>query len=1250
MGENIDIISIKDFLKEYSFDDLAKSFFILNLWLPNISSPIKIQFLYVILEHIQENLSNKNKIKSYITFTAFCKKLFLLILSFPILEDYIPEQDWGDIKYYFDRKFYRIFYGGDLSNPYDFYYSFEIIHSTFEKEYLYLLNRSPMSEMKFCLEEQDVLLKTLKQETTKSENNIEPGYIEIPSEKFWKSTCKFIDEYNHERRILPDVFEEYTKEFTGSVLFPGIDVFIENAYHGLNCKYFFIKKGTRYYPCMPRKWLSVIYDKWGALLKDGYENILNRLNGQKPGALIGLKLAIFIRERTNENVVFPLARSINADLNPVHDLIFTAIHAGDKLLLIYVTPPVFNQDELAQNLANIFPKLKQSVDLITNPPARLGLMAEKKIVEFRSPKEGKVLEPIFIIALPSPFSGTELSIALPDDLRAELMTLDQIAGIFDEIEQTIELADFLDYLEAESELARIAPMNSNLDRFGSFKDTYGVLVPGAIEPNRIMLDFSWGSNFRFKSLKNFWKLFPEDLFYGHPRGWVIPEDRRTKTGFILSSKTFFGYAYYQRIGKMSIFINAPVEKMTLEDGRINDLIMHSLFDSIDIYPNIIQNFKSSKSPNKVQVFFCPSFLINGDDFSHLRHLVPDNDLWEMDCTRIRPRDYGIRVVYDKEKIMEALKKVTDRSIQIRLLVDVLEQLNILVLDPNFPKIKKELEKNEDKKARFKTFVVRKTISFPEGIRTILPAEREFKLADKLIAKTALELDIHPGIYSAEEAKIKLNLLRARIVQILNDKLFDFTLGDAIPVLLGKANSLAHDSWQTENEIKATLDHEVDYEREKLSSEKETDFIHWYRVYRYLIEKFVHLQPKGNKELNDNELKKLLAFTNRLLDLYTASDFIKYEIYPVNVNIDDYYIVSTMGEINDITALNKEYGEEQAKLNLGIIGNKSDRVGSRLSKNEYWDELDHAFKKDFNFGFKNLVNVQQVLALWAEFAQKPESTHYFATSEEISSACSKKIIDYDESETDAILDFLTLKPEGILIIKNDPRPAEDVPVWEHNKRLMRFDIRPIIKIGDLYYWGPHSIDRSARIWIDIMGKNRLPSDIDAPKVNAILGKGHKDLEESLVDKIKEITLRHTKCVKQGVYPHKFDHKIKDIGDCDILAYLKDKNILLNIESKVIDIPHSNKDSGRIQRKIFGDIKKDLKNKKGDVIMVMGRSKYLEENGREFLAKLGWGTPALGLQVVSVFVTQIGFWWTKFPPIDIAIKFVEIRLLDDFISRL
>lgn len=1235
---------LKEFLKNYSLDDVAKSFLALSLWLPNISSQIKMQYIHVVLESCNKELSFDNKIKDYKDFEIFCKKLLDLIPSFPMLEDYLPEADWGEIKFYLEGKFYKIFYGGDLSNPYDFYYSYELIHGPFVEKYINITGRSPINELRFNLKIQDFLLAKVPQVLRPL--NINPGHMETPSKDFWNSICQFVDDFDP-NFLDKDILDLYTNNFDSVSEIPLAD-FEERAFNGQNCRYFFIKNKNKYYPVIPRRWLSVMYDAWGDLLNNNYESIKEKLKNADFSVIIGIKLSHFIRERVRENKVFPLVNVVDSNLHKVNELIFTGIHAENKIFLIHVTPPLLKKDGLTEYIKDLENKLLKCKETLLNSPTRLGLIDKNQIVEFVSEKNGGKLEPVFIVAIPSPLTSTFSSMKMPEGIRMEIMTLDQISGIFDEVENLSELSNFFDNIEEERNLQRIPGIASYLDRWGSFKDSSGTIVPGAIEPNLIMLDLQWGSGYRFKKLKKFWSSYPETRIFDHPRSWKIASRKKRNQSTILSSRNMFGYVFYKEIGAASLFINAPVHKMNFREGCFNDSIMQSLSDSLDLYSSFLLKLNFVKHPLKIQIFFCSSDVANkNEDLKHLRDFVDVDSLWAIDHAQIGSHDYGIRVVYNRDILTKALSEVQDRRIQIDLLEDVLDAINALAGEPMLDKVKLKLEKEKTKKPRFKTFSVQKIASFPEGVSIVVPDDKDFKIADKKISKMALEAGISPGTYSANDGIIKLNNLREKVIDYLNKEIKQFNFKSCIPELLEKSNALIYDSWVKNEQVKASVNHEVDFERGEMSGKNETKFLHAYRNYRYLIEKFVQLHPNGDKELSPAILSEFLAVVDRLLEIYSCSDFIKYELFKVNITIDRDYLVSIKDEENDIRKMEKNYAEEQAKLSLGIMGNEQDTVDSSIPVAEYLENLDKAFEKDLGFGLKNMINLQQVLAIWPENEQ--DKTYYFASKEQITDACKERILGYNIDETEKILDFLTLKREEILKIKDDPRIPNDLPVWEHNKRLMRLDIRPLIKIDNNYFWGPLSIERSSRIWMGISHKHKLPSEMETATVNTILRQGHSNLERNLAIKIRDIALRYTDLVKMDVFLHDHDD-ISDIGDVDILVFLKDKNIILNIESKIIDPPHCNKDAGRMQRKIYGETKEDGSFKKGYLQRVEEREKYLKKDGKKLIEKLGWGPVQNDIKIISIFTTKMGYWWTKFPPIKTEVKFIEVRLLDDFIKNL
>jgi hypothetical protein len=316
---------------------------------------------------------------------------------------------------------------------------------------------------------------------------------------------------------------------------------------------------------------------------------------------------------------------------------------------------------------------------------------------------------------------------------------------------------------------------------------------------------------------------------------------------------------------------------------------------------------------------------------------------------------------------------------------------------------------------------------------------------------------------------------------------------------------------------------------------------------------------------------------------------------------------------------------------------------------YMAELDEAFHIDLGFGLNDLIALQIMLCSWPYDDPAAEHTFYSATCDEIANACEKRIEGFDLSATDKILGFLSLDSAKVLMLEGATEPTNDLPVWEHRKRSNRYGLRPLIKIGDRYYWGPHSVERSSKIWASMTNSHKLPSDIHSPTVAKLLDRYHEKYRIALQTEITEIVRRFTSLIETEVSPSSRGFSDEDIGDIDIFALTTDRKILLNIESKVIDQAFSNKDINRVSQKIFGRTTSKGEFEKGYSQRVEARAEFLKVSGKQ-LAESIWGKVAEDVRVVSIFVTPTSFWWTKFPPVETDVNFVELSLLEDFLRSL
>jgi hypothetical protein len=146
--------------------------------------------------------------------------------------------------------------------------------------------------------------------------------------------------------------------------------------------------------------------------------------------------------------------------------------------------------------------LKEALKLISKEPVTLGLHIERKNVVYESKVPDKKLKPRVFVILPQ-VTTQAIPMAGAKDFPGDIVFLDQFLGVMDEIDKPEELSEFLDYMR-EIEGRINIPLIILLDKYGSFRDSSGLLIPGANEPNMIMIDFQWGTGFRYKSLKSFW--------------------------------------------------------------------------------------------------------------------------------------------------------------------------------------------------------------------------------------------------------------------------------------------------------------------------------------------------------------------------------------------------------------------------------------------------------------------------------------------------------------------------------------------------------------------------------------------------------------------------------------------------------------------------------------------------------------------------------------------------------------------------
>jgi hypothetical protein len=225
----------------------------------------------------------------------------------------------------------------------------------------------------------------------------------------------------------------------------------------------------------------------------------------------------------------------------------------------------------------------------------------------------------------------------------------------------------------------------------------------------------------------------------------------------------------------------------------------------------------------------------------------------------------------------------------------------------------------------------------------------------------------------------------------------------------------------------------------------------------------------------------------------------------------------------------------------------------------------------------------------------------------------------------------------------------LPIWEHIKRSARYTIRPLIKIEDRYYWGPYAARSAGIIWSGSPSRGTLPVNIGKDRINGLLEHWKQDLDYQVELRAAEIVKRFTPHVIPGAKLHRLDPSGKHpegLGDYDVLAYSAKGRIVLNIECKNIFPVYCPKDAKRLREKIFGIPGQS----EGHFRQINKRQRYLLDNWPAVLRSLKWPlSSADPPKILSLYVTPLTYWWTRFPPQKVDTIFLRIEMLESFIQH-
>lgn len=1211
-------------LARYRAEDVILAGTISELWLPNITSQVKHQLLLrVAVSMAPLEYSGAEPLDSYEDFRAFLLDAYAALPDFAMMEDYVPEPDWGEVSLDVRDAFIPVMYGGSVERITDFVTAFRMAQAG---------NFPATQDMNVALWTQSYLITHIHTQSDARPLDVELGHLEVPPQAFWANCRNALLSAGAEVTRALGAFSKDLTVALGSLHAPdSCDAFDNSIMDGSSLPALMVRVNGTLLPLSPRSSPGVVVEKW-----------TNRIIGTKDeqSRRLAYVLSDFLadRFRPDDVVTGPLIPGTPEKL--LSYVLAGAFVTGDKL---YLVAPGNIQDP-----PSVLRMCRNIRVLVSSEGKAAFKHAGKNTGVQLLRRDGQPFVTDDVAFLIVPIDVTTQMRVLPDvGKQARIIPLSDFISVFDSLKDVTELGNFLAYIDENRGLV-FSPFAGFTDLFGSFRDSHGLLVGGAVQPTMISLDPHWGSNWRFKQLSEFWRAAPPDFPNGKST-WVIDSENGGNL-YQMVSKGRPVLSWSTVIGRCSVHAVFPFVPgmMDATNGNLLETFVHWAADALSQRRGIIASLPIFSRPRIV--FVCQperSTLVEEDV-----HTVAAGALERplLDKTKVVSKDANGRLVLSIEvnmsRVQEGIRGATDASFESECAIELLRCVTAATDQEINAGVIAQIAGTSDGRPRFVLKQLTRRVDVPDRATPILPESRDYKLARRNLAIVFRDINAEPGRYELAEAKVIIDRARDAYRADIHKRIGSCDLLPLLVFCVEQHDALIAEYHRTKTRIQISLTHEVNYSRAEAIAKAYGNFTRNTRNYRYLIEAALSLAADGEMTGAAKMTVDVVAAVDWLFVLYGASDVLHNGIHPGGVDLDQQYVPEVFFS-DGVTKKEHEFSLEQANLKLGVELATADEVhglqaGASLTK------IDQSFSTDLGFTLSNLVQCLITLTRWSSaIGSQDLKLSYQASVDEIVAVLCQIVEGLADEEARRIVGFVTIDPTRIRRLLGKNVVESDVPVWEHNKRAQRLTIRPLVPLstGKLM-WGAACAERAGHIWIGSVSNGYLPADFGWPTVKAEVRNIKEGIEKELERRTHEICARVAPYAVPGIdFMRRFrKENLDDVGDFDVLAYWPETNRWLAVECKYNQPPFCLKDARRLRDRIFGTVRDH-----GQFEKIERRHRFLEEHMDGLRELLRWPAPTRDQppSIMDVYVGRDIYWWMRNPPYEVGAHFVRIDTLDGWL---
>jgi hypothetical protein len=1217
---------VRRYVARFAVVDVLVSLGVSELWLPNRSSQVKHTFATLVaMSTPPAAFSAGAPIDTYEDFAGFLDGIGVLLPRFPLLEDFVPEADWGQVRVAGAEDFEPIFYGGSVERIPDFIEAFRLLEGD---------EVQALADINLAVALQAYIIGAVDASVVGSDERVSAGHIEVPSPEFWQTCRAALLSAWAAVEPLARLTSESLRVDLGALRCPDSSArFGDAILTGTALPVMFASVAETMVPLSPRSATAVVVDLWDGRSVPRAPEMLKQ---------VGKRLGSFLAKRFRQGDVVPgparvIARSHRFD----HD-VAAVVRSGARICVVLVLNP-----DQVQALGQMEKRLHRLVD--ESDRWGLALVDTWQIAEFRNSADAFARSSdVQIIAVLARVTTQPTVLGLPET-KARVMGLPDFVSLFDALEKGEELERFWAYLDDLG--PRVGGFTGLIDHFASFRDSHAVLIAGAISPDYISLDPHWNSNWRFEQLKAFWADAP-GRFPDNQATWVIePKNDGLTT---LTAKGPLALVWSGNAGACTVQammeVDAAADDLDEQSGRLLELFVHCLADVITQRGALLAGIGPFR--RQQVVIRCTADLdtlpaLDDEVATVQRAGRPLFEAWQI------VSDDGVRKLVastrvNLSRLHVGVNEAKDASFEAECALGVVHGLSALLGDSVDEALVERLRATGQGAPRFTIHVTQRTVDVPDFASPWAPEAEHFKRARRELAFVFKAQGVAaPARFELEPAKQVMNAARDAMRSALHAQIGRYDRGQLARMCIEQHDAATAKYRHEVTRLQLSMSHQVSYDRQTKLAEAHEKYIGMARNDQYLLECCLSLNAQGTETPTQSDFLELAALADWLAVLYGASDTLHNEIDVGGIELDDSY-VPTVFFSEDRDEKERQYLADVAGAMLGIGLLEDDEVNAPGDAGGHWSDLDRAFAEDVGFSLRQLREVLQLLSQWrAAGGDDQLRFSYSASPTAILDRARESLPAIPADAVEKVVAFLTLDSQGIRRLAGKDEVELDVPVWEHFKRVHRYLIRPLVRLDqERLAWGAATAERAQSIWMGSVANGYLPADLPWRNVIRVVGRIKAEIEAQLEVRAHQICARHTGHALHGIdFRRRFPgERFDDVGDFDVLAYWPQTNLWLAVECKYNQPSHCLKDARRLRERIFG-----AGPDHGQFAKIERRREFLAQHVGRLRGLLGWPESPAGREPVfrEAYVCRDISWWLKHPPYAVPTAFVRVDALDGWL---